>query len=755
MGACDDITRGQSTFMKELQETSDIIKSATPRSLVILDELGRGTSTHDGTAIAYATLRYMVETARCVTLFVTHYPVLGKLERVLKPALRCCHLGFMEDEGSEDGIPNITFLYRLTDGLANRSYGLNVARLASLPPSVIETAMNKSEEFEKGKQQGRAWRAKMFVKLWAEATEQTVPNLLLRRSSMINPRGPIPRTSLCQIVVAATLVCHVGLAVASGLHTPAVQAKLEEMDNYCSPNGPIQDTFCEFRTVEEVNANVYPLIEQLVTTSYFRYFKVDLTKDCPFWNENMMCIERDCAVEEVDESQIPIEWKSSALSSVDRSMGSMNTFSLFQKKCEFDEKDFCVVDDDDGEGMFVDLTQNPERFTGYAGESAARVWRAVYKENCFEMDGSDTSVLGVRASDQHQCMEKRVFYRLISGLHSSISTHICDKHLNRKTGEWYPDLECFTYRLALYPERIENLYFTYVVLLRAIAKLSPFLSNYQWCTGNIADKTKIKSLVEQISDLSLSCPSTFDEKLMFADSSSKSLKEEFKSHFRNISRVMDCVGCEKCRLWGKLQVTGLGTALKILFSFGENPKEFRLTRTEIVSLFNGFGRLSDSLQAINRFRKQLHLKSRFDLPNASHPSRRRIAGQAPREGETEEERVERMRAGLLLDLSHVEFFEPRWVITWGIGLVIMIAGVVRIVQKGWQMERGTMKLPEGYEERNGIVKKGEEGEEGEKDDDEDDDGYSERDLDAATSPDKKTKSNGNRMSHDLKLRKRK
>lgn len=94
---------------------------------------------------------------------------------------------------------------------------------------------------------------------------------------------------------------------------------------------------------------------------------------------------------------------------------------------------------------------------------------------------------------------------------------------------------------------------------------------------------------------------------MFADED-QSLKEEFKARFRNISRIMDCVGCEKCRLWGKLQISGIGTALKILFSFSDDPETIRrqareLRRTELVSLWNALGRLSESLQAVEGFRK--------------------------------------------------------------------------------------------------------------------------------------------------------
>ncbi|KAJ3116010.1 Cytoplasmic GTPase/eEF2-like protein (ribosomal biogenesis) [Phlyctochytrium bullatum] len=146
MGACDNLAKGQSTFMKELQETSDILRQATDRSLVILDELGRGTSTHDGTAIAFATLRYLITDIKCSTLFVTHYPPLGVLEKALHPALKCYHMGFMEHATTDGSGPSVTFLYKLSEGLADR---LNVARLASLPPELLVVAQNQSEELEK------------------------------------------------------------------------------------------------------------------------------------------------------------------------------------------------------------------------------------------------------------------------------------------------------------------------------------------------------------------------------------------------------------------------------------------------------------------------------------------------------------------------------------------------------------------------------------------------------------------------------
>ncbi|KAI8815766.1 DNA mismatch repair protein Msh3 [Fimicolochytrium jonesii] len=162
MGASDSLATGQSTFMRELQETSDILRTATPRSLVILDELGRGTSTHDGTAIAYAVLAHFLTVVNCATLFVTHYPVLGNMAAEFG-GMRCCHMGFCEVDQGEGQQPTIVFLYKLTAGLAHRSYGLNVARLANLPAQIVAQAGEKARELERVVEGRRARRSRAGV----------------------------------------------------------------------------------------------------------------------------------------------------------------------------------------------------------------------------------------------------------------------------------------------------------------------------------------------------------------------------------------------------------------------------------------------------------------------------------------------------------------------------------------------------------------------------------------------------------------
>lgn len=161
MGARDNLFAGESTFMVEVSETATILRSATPRSLVVLDELGRGTSTHDGAAIASAVLEHVVRETKCLTLFITHYQNLAKIAEGLGGGLvKNVHMRFTatkvtdgntsdsDEETALDGDEEITFLYEVAEGVAHRSYGLNVARLARIPRKVLEMAARKSRELE-------------------------------------------------------------------------------------------------------------------------------------------------------------------------------------------------------------------------------------------------------------------------------------------------------------------------------------------------------------------------------------------------------------------------------------------------------------------------------------------------------------------------------------------------------------------------------------------------------------------------------
>jgi ERO1-like protein beta len=171
-----------------------------------------------------------------------------------------------------------------------------------------------------------------------------------------------------------------------------------------------------------------------------------------------------------------------------------------------------------------------------------------------------------------------------------------------------PNLECFKYRVWNNPQWIENLYFNYVVVLRALTKVANYLEDYSYCSGDPDQDDFTRDKVHKlISTAQIAAPS-FDESRMFDpnDPTIRGLKAEFRQRFRNVSRIMDCVGCDKCRLWGKLQTGGYGTALKVLFEFDpDNPDAFSLRRTEVVSLVVTLQRLSHSIWAVEQFRKMI------------------------------------------------------------------------------------------------------------------------------------------------------
>ncbi|KAK7014986.1 DNA mismatch repair protein MSH3 [Favolaschia claudopus] len=149
MGAYDDLARGRSTFMVEMTETSDILRAATSKSLVILDELGRGTSTFDGMAIAYAVLNELLATTQCRTLFITHYPsVAAELAEKFSDRLQNVHVGYNTGTRGIDGRRDVTFLYLLKDGIAPESFGVECARLAGLPESILDNATKESSKME-------------------------------------------------------------------------------------------------------------------------------------------------------------------------------------------------------------------------------------------------------------------------------------------------------------------------------------------------------------------------------------------------------------------------------------------------------------------------------------------------------------------------------------------------------------------------------------------------------------------------------
>ncbi|WP_343564624.1 DNA mismatch repair protein MutS [Kiloniella sp. b19] len=195
VGAADDLARGRSTFMVEMVETAVILNQATERSLVILDEIGRGTATYDGLSIAWACVEHLHETNKSRALFATHYHELTSLTSSL--ASLSCHSMQVKEWENE-----VIFLHEVGQGAADRSYGIHVARLAGLPTVAIARAEQVLEALEKDGQSGDLTRMADDLPLFSTLRQEPAqpvfsgPSALDSRIAEINPDSLSPREAL-------------------------------------------------------------------------------------------------------------------------------------------------------------------------------------------------------------------------------------------------------------------------------------------------------------------------------------------------------------------------------------------------------------------------------------------------------------------------------------------------------------------------------------------------------------------------------
>jgi len=191
VGAADDLARGRSTFMVEMVETAAILNQATARSLVILDEIGRGTATFDGLSIAWATLEHLHETNRCRALFATHFHELGNLKATLD-ALSCHTMRVKEWKGE------VVFLHEVGHGEAEGSYGIHVGRLAGLPDAVVRRAREVLRRLEKGGRSGDMAELANDLPLFsaAPAAPPAEPSIVEETLAGVSPDELTPREAL-------------------------------------------------------------------------------------------------------------------------------------------------------------------------------------------------------------------------------------------------------------------------------------------------------------------------------------------------------------------------------------------------------------------------------------------------------------------------------------------------------------------------------------------------------------------------------
>jgi ERO1-like protein alpha len=341
---------------------------------------------------------------------------------------------------------------------------------------------------------------------------------------------------------------------------------------------------CNLDGLEIANERMYEILADLRTRTFFRYFKVKLDEDCPFWAQNYFCELASCAVCECEDNEVPPAWRNTELRKEANSTLDLSLQSSFKPWVE-NQSSWLKQEEPD---IYVNLLLNSEAYTHYQGQ---HIWQAIYNENCF------TGPL------DNMCREERFFYSLISGLHSNINTHISYNYIEPALFQVqsveeimnfaYPNITMWHERVGKYPERIKNFYTSFAVLVRAANRAADFIANYKYDTGNTVDDLATRNLIWQLLNITTEqCSMPFDESLLFTEAEGLELRDEIRNNFYNISRIIDCVGCEKCRLHGKLQIYGLGTAMKFLFGENEDVQRNELIVRYIQAFINTLGKFS-------------------------------------------------------------------------------------------------------------------------------------------------------------------
>ena len=325
-----------------------------------------------------------------------------------------------------------------------------------------------------------------------------------------------------------------------------------------------------------------------------RYFRVSLEAQCPFWDADAYCTIKDCSVEEVSEDgQL-----SKKLGALD--MSRCPKVHEHWKEELRDNSWTNEGDNEESEKHYIDLIGNPERYTGYKREAgAAQVWHEIHAYNTFH--SAEVAAAGGDEETAETLKEMpighRVFCKAVSGLHTSISSHIaCGYLLDKPSNVWGVDVDQYIRRVASHPDRVNNLYFTFLLVLRAVDAAAELLEGYDFKTQVPPGAAGAGPVMEELLASRASWPVSFEQEHAI-DDGDRDMLGEFRGKFYNISRIMDCVGCQRCRLWGKLQVMGLGTALRILYAPDRAETLKSLHRNHIVALINVFGRLSHSVKA--------------------------------------------------------------------------------------------------------------------------------------------------------------
>eukprot|EP01055_Gregarina_sp_Pseudo9_P000211 Gregarina_sp_Pseudo_9__210@NODE_1137_length_1848_cov_97_808734_g1064_i0_p1_GENE_NODE_1137_length_1848_cov_97_808734_g1064_i0NODE_1137_length_1848_cov_97_808734_g1064_i0_p1_ORF_typecomplete_len576_score201_94ERO1/PF04137_15/3e81CbtA/PF09490_10/17CbtA/PF09490_10/3_3_NODE_1137_length_1848_cov_97_808734_g1064_i0491728 len=408
-----------------------------------------------------------------------------------------------------------------------------------------------------------------------------------------------------------------------------------------APRGVIVDSFPRAEEIVEEARRILPLLDELAETKFFRIFKIDLGQECPFWARADLCSSPtgSCAVCECTPDQIPLPWKQKPIEHfVDRRLYEQEEVSPWLDprntglglpgaagEAETGFLDLLSGQASD-QSSYVDLSLNPPGFTAYKGRN---IWGLIYKENCLRDNGGD-GVSGAETAFSTtapgQCTEEEFFEKMISGLQTAIMTLASEYNaplgwsvpipLSAKTranqrGQLAPrhfyNLDLFRWRVAPNRQWIENLYLDFSLLLRTLSRVSGVVESCPCYTGTEVEDSHTKGRLTHLLEVVQQSPS--GDARRFPQALFQRKQALAIQQFTNISRIFDCIECEKCRLHGKVKLAALQVAVKA----GSNAAPVRsLERNEITALLNALRYFGDAVLIVAKMQRRVRvLRSLF------------------------------------------------------------------------------------------------------------------------------------------------
>ena len=348
------------------------------------------------------------------------------------------------------------------------------------------------------------------------------------------------------------------------------------------------------------NQKLCDSLQKLRQTLFFKIFKINLEPECSIFHQEMICRDTACQICECSNNEVPRVWKQPK--GIDENIVTQidDPFNKWVEKFNIDSKQWLLKEDiDPKDGTYINLLKNPEGYTGYKG---SHIWNAIFKENCFTEKYSSL------------CVEDKIFSNIFTGWLSVTNFEIGCNFRNRNTKAKYVNITYVTSKFLYQKDKIDNLFFLYSLILKAANKAVPFLLEYDYSSGNNTEDKMTLSIIKEIFRHELKnfdeIEDTFkDAYVKFENFIYSNMISELIIRFRNISSIIDCVTCSKCRMHAKLEVFGIATMLKIMFAKSNEELKESMSRNELVSFINLFAKLSKSVnnvKMVNDMIKKAH-----------------------------------------------------------------------------------------------------------------------------------------------------